>query len=155
MQEVGCRQFADDALLFRLDHDRIMARVLPFNPRLRPASRAHFPRARYASPSFSQPFSADVPLHAIFLMQQNSGLNSGHISLMPRAVAFSELLPLAHCFDTENPTHTRRLVDDYLQLAARVPAFRFEYRPDLQNLSQLTQNIMEVVTKISSSQCFS
>jgi hypothetical protein len=37
MQEVGYWQFADDALLLRIEQDRIIAPQLPFVPRLRPA----------------------------------------------------------------------------------------------------------------------
>jgi hypothetical protein len=155
MQEVGCRQFADDALLFRLDRDRVTACALPFMPRLRPSSRAHFPGASCALPSYPESHPADVPLGAIFLLQQNAGLNSARISLMPQGHAFSELLPLAHCFDMEDPIHTRQLVDDYLELAARVPTFRLEYRPDLQDLPQLTRNIMERVARMNPGPVFS
>jgi hypothetical protein len=94
MQEVGYRQFADDALLFRLHGDRVMARALSFMPRLRPASLAHFPHARCSLSSFQESLPADVPLDAIFLLQQNTDLNRVRISLMPRAHAFSELLPI-------------------------------------------------------------
>jgi hypothetical protein len=155
MQQVGCRQFADDALLLRFDQDVITARELPFVPRLRPASRAFFPHARYTSPSSSEPHSSDVPLSAIFILQQTTGLPSPRISLMPPARAFSELLPLAHCFDMEGPTHTRQLVDDYLQVAAQVPTFRLEYRPDLQDLPRLTLNIVEYARSIDGRTAFS
>ena len=56
-------------------------------------------------------------------------LTSQRISLIPQARAFSELLAHAHCFDAEDPAQTRRLVDDYLELVARVPVFALEYQP--------------------------
>jgi len=156
MQDVGYWQFADDALLLRVGQDRrIMARQLPFVPRLRPASRAYFPHARYRRSSASNPHSPDVRLNAIFLLQQSADLTSPTISLIPPARAFSELLPLAHCFDIEGTTHTRRLVDDYLQVVARVPAFRLEYRPDLQDLPLLTKHIAECARSINGRTAFS
>src|SRR5262249_47665583 len=42
MRQAGWQQFADDALVMRLDGGRVMACALPFTPRLRPATRAHF-----------------------------------------------------------------------------------------------------------------
>jgi hypothetical protein len=65
---------------------------------------------------------------------------------MPQARAFSELLAHAHCFDAENPTQTRRLVDDYLGLVTRVPVFALEYQPDLQQLPQLIRAVVEAAT---------
>lgn len=154
MQEVGYRQFADDALLLRFDQDRIMAHALPFMPRLRPASRAYFPHSRYLFTS-SEPHPASVPLSAIFLLQQTPSLTSARVSLIPPARAFSELLPLAHCFDMVNPTHMRRLVEDYLQLVACVPTFRLEYHPDLENLPLLTRKIVESAVRIDGRTVFS
>jgi hypothetical protein len=154
MQEVGYWQFADDALLLRIVQDRIIARQLPFVPRLRPASCAYFPHARYRWPSSTGLHSPEVRLNAIFILQQAADLTSPTISLMPPARAFSELLPLAHCFDMEGPTHTRRLVDDYLQVVARVPIFRLEYRPDLQGLPLLTRKIVECARGIDGRTAF-
>ena len=65
----------------------------------------------------------------VFLLQPNPDLSGQRISLMPQARAFSELLAHAHCFDAEDPAQTRRLVDDYLELVARVPVFALEYQP--------------------------
>jgi hypothetical protein len=144
MHQAGWRQFADDVLVLRFGQDRVMSCPLPFTPQLRPASRAHFAYA--LSPSTSSPDPTDVPLTTVFLLQQNPDLTSPHISLMPQARAFSELLAHAHCFDAENPTQTRRLVDDYLGLVTRVPVFALEYQPDLQQLPQLIRAVVEAAT---------
>jgi hypothetical protein len=154
MQEVGYWQFADDVLLLRLKQDQIIARQLPFVPNLRPPSFAYFPQARHRRASSTRAHSPDVRLIAIFLLQQTAGLASPNISLMPPARAFSELLPLAHCFDMEGLTHTRRLVEDYLQVVARVPTFKLEYSPDLQELPILTRNIMECAHRIDGGTAF-
>ena len=142
MQQAGWRQFADDAVVLRLDRDVVAACPLSFTPRLRPASRVHF---AHASPLPSSPHlhPSEVPLHAVFLLRQDAALSGPCVSLMPQAKAFSEVLAHAHCFDPVDPVHSRRLAESYLGLAARVPVFMLEYRPGLQHLPRLTHAVLE------------
>ncbi len=147
MGQAGWRQFADDALVLRFDRDCVMTCPLRFKPRLRPASYAHFMRARAPSPSALEP--ADLPLAAVFLLRQNSDLLSPRVSLMPRGQAFSKLLAHAHCFDPADPKHARQLAEDYLVVVARVPVFALEYRHDLQQLSQVTRAVVEAASSIN------
>ncbi len=67
---------------------------------------------------------------------------------MPQARAFSEVLAHAHCFDAEDSMQTRRLVNDYLGIVARVPVFALEYKPDLQKLPQLIRAVMEATSNL-------
>jgi hypothetical protein len=150
MELAGYRQVADDVLMLRLDQERVMSRQLPFKPRLRPDSLAYFAHMRPA-PSFSGPQIVEIPLSAIYLLQQNETLNKPRLSLLPQARAFSEVLAQAECFDAENPRYTRRLVESYLELAARVPVYSLKYRPSFQHLSNLCGAIMETVGACSSS----
>ena len=143
MQQAGWKQFADDALVLRLDQDCVTACPLPFRPELKPASRAHFGNAHLPPAQQTQP---DVPLVGVFLLKQDIGLMSPRVSLIPKARAFVELLAHAHCFDLCDSTHRRRLVDDYLRVAARVPIFTLEYQPNFQHLPQLTRAVVEAVT---------
>ena len=146
MQHAGWRQFADDALVLRLDRGPVTACQPPFTPRLRPASRAHF-GSRPLPPSVEQQ-PADAPLRAIFILQQESALTSHRIALISQARAFSELLAHAHCFDADDPTHMRRLAESYLELAARVPVFTLAYQPRLQHLSELTDAVIKTAANI-------
>jgi hypothetical protein len=140
MQQAGWLQFADDALLLRLDGEEVAACPLSFTPRLRLASRVHFADASVLP---SQPQPKDAPLNSVFILRQQADFDSPRISLLPRARAFSEVLPHAQCFDPVDPTHSRRLVQSYLALAARVPVFTLEYRPNLQHLPRLIHAILE------------
>src|SRR5262249_14734603 len=89
-QPVCCQQVADDALVLRLDGNRVIARPLPFMHRLRPQSRAHFERAdELVSPKLD---TADLPLAAVFLLQQDDSLVRARISLVPQLRAFTEVL---------------------------------------------------------------
>jgi hypothetical protein len=148
LQRLGCWQIADDALVLRLDHDQVMVCPLPFTPRLRPNSRAHFAQAGRYLPPAAERQSNDVPLTAMFLLRQNVNLTSPRISQLPKARAFSELLAHAHCFDIENPVHTNRLADDYLKLSARVPVCTLEYQPDFSSLSTVTCALMRAANRL-------
>jgi hypothetical protein len=141
MRQAGWQQFADDALVLRLDGDHVIACAVPFRPRLRPASFAHFGKARL--PPFPEPQPADLPLAAVFLLKQDSGLMSPRVSLIPKVQAFSELLAHAHFLDAGDPIRTRKLVGDYLRVAAQVPVFTLEYPPSFQHLPQLTRAVLE------------
>ena len=143
MQQLGWRQFADDALVLRLDNDRVTACQLPFKPRLRPPSRAHFARACVEVSSAPQP--AELPLKAAFLLRQDARLPSPRIALLPPALAFSELLAHGHCLETDDPVQTRRLARDYLTIAGCVPAFTLVYRPDFEDFRQLTEGVVSSV----------
>jgi hypothetical protein len=146
MRQAGWRQFADDGLVLRFDRDRATACPLPFTPRLRPTSLAHFAQTHTPSPASVN--LTDAPLIAVFLLQQNPALVSPRVLLLSQTRAFTELIAHAHCFDAEDLTHTRSLAEDYLGLVARVPVFVLEYRPDLQQLSQLTRAIVEAASNL-------
>src|SRR5262249_7729920 len=85
-----------------------------------------------------------VPLGAVFILRPHGGLVKPRISLLPRTRAFSELLDHAECFNAIDQGHTRRLLESYLELAARVPVYTLEYRPSFQDISELTRAVMEV-----------
>jgi hypothetical protein len=142
MQQAGWQQFADDALILRFDKNCVTACPIPFAPRLRPDARAHFAAVRGAI-ARAQPQLTNLPLAAVFLMQQDGGLNSPRVSLMRGGEAFSKLLAHAHYFDGEDPKHMRQLLQDYLEVVARVPVFTLEYRHNFQWLPQLTRAVVE------------
>jgi hypothetical protein len=141
MQQVGWQQFADDALLLRFDRLCVTACPLPFTPRLRPDSRAHFADQPGLILS-AEPQLTGLPLAAVFLLQQNDGLNSPRVLLMQGARALSQLLAHAHFFDTKDPRHMRQLYENYLQLVTQVPVFTLEYRPNFRGLTQLTHAVI-------------
>jgi hypothetical protein len=143
MGQAGYRQLADDALVVQLERDRVSVCPLPFAPRLRPASRLHFGYSEKipAPPVDVRP--ADLALSAMFLLRQDDQIERPQLTVLPQAQAFSALLAHAHCYDVQDPTHTRRLVESYLAVVSLVPVFALQYRPDLQQLPQLIEIIQD------------
>jgi hypothetical protein len=143
MGQAGYRQLADDALVLQLEGDRVSVCPLPFASRLREASRLHFGYADQIPATSVEVRPADLALSAIFLLQQDDQLGCPRLTVLPQAQAFSALLAHAHCFDAQDRSHTRRLVDSYLAIVSLVPVFALQYRPDLQRLPQLIEIIQD------------
>jgi hypothetical protein len=143
MRQAGYRQLADDAVVLQLEQDRVSVYPLPFAPRLRPASRLHFGYSEQipAPPVDLRP--ADLALSAMFLLRQDDQIERPQLTVLPQAQAFSAVLAHAHCYDVQDPTHTRHLVESYLAVVSLVPVFALQYRPDLQRLPQLIQIIQD------------
>jgi hypothetical protein len=143
MQRAGYSHLADDGLVLRLDQDRVTACPIPFAPRLRPASRAHFGYSGEQQPPPVEIESAELPLSAVFLLHQDLHTGRPRVRLLPQAQAFSALLAHAHCYDAQDRRHTQRLADSYLAMVSLVPVFALQYRPGLQQLPQLTEIIKD------------
>jgi hypothetical protein len=140
MRQAGYRQLADDALVLQLEQDRVSVCPFPFAPRLRPAPRLHFGADQNHAPHVDvRP--ADLVLSAIFLLRQDEKTERPRLALLPLAQAFPAVLAHAYCYDAQDRSHTRRLVDDYLAIVSLVPVFELQYRPDLLRLPQLIEII--------------
>jgi hypothetical protein len=53
----------------------------------------------------------------------------------------------AHCFDSADRTDARRFVEDYLSLAARVPAYTVSYHPGLSRLAEVIEAASAVASE--------
>jgi hypothetical protein len=124
--------------LFRVGRDGVFAHSLAFAPRLREAAARHFgePFLTRVTPSRGAP----LPVKVIFVLQQDVR-RTGPVSverLRPASV-FPALVNHAHCFDSADRTDARRFVEDYLSLAARVPAYTVSYHPGLSRLAEVIE----------------
>lgn len=132
----GYRQVADDALVIEPAGFHIRAHLLPFIPGLREPSRHHFDDQQTAVHSKVPVADAapatlqNAPLRAVFLLRQSGSLSEPERPQRVSPVqAFSALVTHARCFDEADASHTRRLIDDYLLVAERVPVFSIDYPP--------------------------
>jgi hypothetical protein len=127
----GCTQFSDDALAMAMT-DPIAAVALPFTPRLRQPSAAHFS-------ALSEPVAParprQAPLRAVVLLHRTSDSNrEPHLDRVPATSAFHELLTHAHCFDPRDPTESTRLVEDFLRLAQTIDVYTLHFASGLDRL---------------------
>lgn len=137
----GFDQVADDAVVIEPAGDGVLMHLLPFAHGLRQPSREHF--AQRGSPSVAAPNLPDKNwLRAAFVLRQDEGLSRPETpQRIPPVQAFSALVTHTRCFDETDPTHVRRLIADYLQVAERIPVFSIAYPPRFAQFGELTEAI--------------
>lgn len=118
--------WADDAVAV---DDEFRSVPLPFSLRLREPSASHF--ATRPAPVGAD--HAPAPLAAIFLPARADRLDVRRVA---PSEAFPVLLEHAYCFSLADEALKRRMVERYLALAARVPAYELKLHQGLENLSQ-------------------
>ena len=138
----GFEQHADDTLVLTIASNAVTTLPLPFSPRLRPASADFFEKAAQRhSLSTCGPATAE-PLAAVFILRPAEQAGPLAISALAPTEAFQAALAHAHCFDTEDPASRRRLLQNYLEIAARVPMFDVTYQPGLERLDALLDAVL-------------
>lgn len=134
-RRAGIDQVADDALVI-VDAARGLVQPLPFEPRLRPASRVLETGER--TPSSASPA---VHLAAVFMLDVEPG-DPPVTQRVPAHEAFAALLTHAHCFDPRDRPAVERMVHHYLALAAIVPLFTLRYPRDLSRIDALCDAVL-------------
>jgi len=127
----GFSQWADDAVVFDTANDGIETVPLPFRANLRPASSSFFGSSE---PALVTP--APAPLAAVCVLVRETAAEKPVVSLsrLSPVVALSALLPHAHCFSLRNRERKRRMIENYLALAARVPVFEVRFQEGFDRL---------------------
>ena len=141
----GFDQIADDAVTFRMSGGRIEVLPLPYESRLRLPSRQFFGVLSESSSRDSG--GTDTPWHldVILSLRQDADSREPHAERIPPHRAFAVLLEQAYYFDRHDSAEARRLVDDYLVVAERVPVVALTYRPDFADLAGVVRLIAEVI----------
>ncbi len=143
-QRPGIEQVADDAVVIEIDADEITAAPLPFRSRLRKASQTFFHREEALA--IDPPAAARAPLAAVVLLDARPDLaRPVDVERIASRSAFAALLTHAHCFDEHDRTATSRMIQHYLDIAARVPVFRLAYVPDFSHLDALVEAVVRTV----------
>ena len=138
----GFEQHADDTLVLTIASNEVTTLPLPFSPRLRPASADFFENAAQKhSLSTCEPPAAE-PLAAVFILRPSEQAGPLTISALAPTEAFQAALAHAHCFDTEDPAGRRRLLQNYLEIAACVPMFDVPYQPGLERFDALLDALL-------------
>ena len=145
---------ADDAVPFTTSGEAVRALSLPFTIRLRPSSAAFFETERIRGrPSLRPDAATPVELSpdrlaAVFVMQRNPDeLSSAppSVTRLTASAAFASTLTHAYCFSLRNEVERGRMMQHYLDLAARVPIFELRFGAGLNWLPAITAAIEDAV----------
>lgn len=137
----GYPLWGDDALAFETAAGTVAALSLPFEMRLRPASRAHF--------GFSPPDRSAVAVDSrlrvgdeirqlaglfVLLRQDPEGSPSVAVRPLQAGEAFSSVLPHAYWTSLVDEPRKQRMLRAYLELTGSVPVYELTFPPSLTEL---------------------
>ena len=147
----GYPLWADDLVAFDISDHVGRAISLPFNMRLRPSAAALFDLETTQSPiatsdDHSPPGKETAPLLAVcVLRREDAGGAQVAVRRLPLAEAFAALLAHAWSFGLEDSERKRRMIHNYLDLAAGTPVFDICFRSGLENLPAILDAIDQLM----------
>lgn len=141
----GFPLWADDAVAFTVEPDKVRAAPLPFALRLRPSSAAHFGVGQGAQ-EIRVPEPA--PLDAVCVLEATNRGTLPIIEPLAGADAFPAVLAHAYCFNLDDVDRNRATVQAYLELTNRARIFRVRVARGLERLSGILDAVeAEVLAK--------
>lgn len=146
----GYPLWGDDALAFEISNGAALAVSLPFEIRLRPAAAEFFgpaamPASVMAATAEHPPGIESAPLASVCVLRRDESSVPVVVRRLPFAEAFSTILGQACWFTMNDSGGKRRVIDHYLDLAARTPVFQVSFKPGLENLPAVLDAIERVV----------
>src|SRR5574341_883185 len=154
----GYALWADDTVAFEISETGITSILLPFNVRLRPASAQHFgveeTRPLDGMAHYDFQLGADsAPLATVCVLSRTDCEASPvAVKRLSLSEALSAALDHACCFIPQSDERKRRMIHNYLDLAAQTPFFDICFQPGLENLSTVLDAIETVLDQTSSQQ---
>lgn len=150
----GYPMWADDTVVFEASTAHIMSVPLPFKNYLLPDAAENF---RDNRPSEASQMNGTnparvrddpMPLSAVLVLQRLQAASHAvaveAVRLLPLQ-AFPAVLPYAVCFGLGEVERRRSMMATYLELSARVPIFEIRFRPGLEHLPEILDNVEQVV----------
>jgi hypothetical protein len=133
-------------VMFEIDEaDQVTQTLfLPFRLRLRPTSAEFLEHSDEFEgwPSADSTGQVSAPLAALcVLARTDEPAREVEIRLLSRAEAFTALIPHAYCFSLSNLAKKRRMMQHYLELAARTPTFAISIASGMHRLPQVIDTI--------------
>jgi hypothetical protein len=147
----GYSLWADDTVAFEISESGGSSILLPFNVRLRPASAAHFDvdesRPADGLAHLSLPLGHETaPLTTVCILRRADCTQSPvAVRRLSLAEAFSAALDHACCFIPQTDQRKRRMIHNYLDLAAQTPFFDICFQPGLENVPAILDAIEAVL----------
>jgi len=147
----GYPLWADDLVAFEISDHVGRAISLPFNLRLRPPAAALFDLDTTQSPiatgdDDSPPGKETAPLLAVcVLRREDAGAARVAVRRLSLAEAFAAVLGHAWSFGLEDSERKRRMIHNYLDLAAGTPVYDICFRSGLENLPAILDAIDQLL----------
>ena len=145
----GYTLWGDDALAVEVSHGGAHSLSLPFEIRLRRSAAEFFglDTTPASAPGDDElPGILTAPLASICVLQRtDSGAAPVSDRRLPSAEAFAAILAHACWFTLRVSEGKRRLIDNYLDLAARTPIFQITFKPGLDNLPAVLDVIEQLL----------
>jgi hypothetical protein len=130
--------WADDAVCFEFAGDGVKVLPLPFTLRLRPASVAFFGGGE-AEAELQRPEQTER-LAAVFVLERSVNQEAA-CERLAAAAAFREVLTHGYCFSMHERARNEAMMRNYLELVARVPAFRVTFPEGLEHI----ENVLDLI----------
>jgi hypothetical protein len=155
LSQRGYRVWADDAVAVVTTGECVMALPCPFTLRLRPDAAAFFCASRFGLPpelardSAAEEQREPQPLIALCILDRvqegNDGKATVEILRMSSAQAFPAVLAHAYCFSLRDTQRKRRMVQQYLDLVARVPTYTVRFHSGLEYLTAILDGVEQMM----------
>jgi hypothetical protein len=149
----GYPLWADDLVAFDISDHVGRAISLPFNLRLRPSAAALFDQDTTGSPiaigdDDSPPGKETASLLAVcVLRREDAGAARVAVRRLSLAEAFAAVLSHAWSFGLEDGERKRRMIHNYLDLAAGTPVFDICFQPGLTNLPAILDALEQLMAE--------
>lgn len=147
----GYSLWADDAVAFEIYGSEACALPLPFEIRLRTDTADLYKNqlsTGLQKPSRPAPEREPVPLDALFVLKRTSAASDEAaveiVRLLP-VEAFPAILTHAYCFSLQDAERKQLMMEQYLELAERVPVYELRFKAGLENISSICESIRNTV----------
>jgi hypothetical protein len=147
----GYPLWADDTVAFEISDSGGTSILLPFNVRLRPASAKHFgvDESRMDGSLAHYDFQLGretAPLVTVCILRRANCTDSPvAVKRLALSEAFAAALDHACCFIPQSDDRKRRMMHNYLDLAAQTPFFDICFQPGLENVPAILDAIERLV----------
>lgn len=147
----GYPLWGDDAVAFDASQQNVQAIPVPFKIHLRPAPAAFFGRVPARGGTDQLP-TERASVIAVCALKRQACAASGHpvqIARLSPTRAFTAVLPHAYCFSFQDTERNRRMMQQYLELSARVPVFAVHLQTGLDNLATVLDGIVQSISGVA------
>ncbi len=150
----GYPVWCDDAFAWDFTAGRASSIALPFELRLRPPTASFFrstTRPNVSTKDDPASVGCNRASVALLCVLQRSDQQTAPVEIrqLPFAQAFSDVLSHAFWFTIADAADKRRVIGNYIDLAANTPIYEVSFRSGLENLAHVLDSIEDTIQKVS------